>query len=70
MNTSELTFLTNDTDTLQHILALLHVQGIVREDNTRHPLALPGGRHGTNGVYQDDALTSFLVGIGVGVGVA
>ncbi|MCX2761064.1 hypothetical protein OQJ65_21955 [Vibrio sp. Sgm 22] len=37
---SELTFLQNDTGTLRHILALLRVQGIVREENTRHPLAL------------------------------
>ena len=37
---SELIFLTNDTDILRHILVLLHVQGIVREENTMHPLAL------------------------------
>ncbi|PHX03754.1 hypothetical protein VSPL_47740 [Vibrio splendidus] len=46
---------------------LLHVQGIVREENTMHPLALPGGRNGTNVVYKDYALTSILVGVGVGV---
>ncbi len=58
-----LTFLTNDTDTLRHILVLLHVQEIVREENTMHPLALPGGRNGTNMVYKDYALTSILVGV-------
>ena len=42
---------------------LLHVQGIVREENTMHALALPGGRHGTNVVYKDYALTSILVGV-------
>ncbi|WP_158008799.1 hypothetical protein [Vibrio splendidus] len=62
-----LTFLTDDTDTLRHILALLHVQGIVREENTMHPLALPVGRHGTHVVYNDYALTSILVGVGVDV---
>ena len=42
---------------------LLYVQGIVREENTMHPLALPGGRLGTNGVYKDYALTSFSLAL-------
>ncbi len=36
----ELAFLANDTDILRHILALLHIQGIVREEDTMHPLVL------------------------------
>ena len=60
-----LTFLTKDTDILRHILVLLHVQGIVREENTMHLLVLLGGRHGTNVVYKDHALTSSMVGVGV-----
>ncbi|WP_286292228.1 hypothetical protein [Vibrio apostichopi] len=65
-----LTFLTDDTGILRHILALLHVQGSVHEEKTMHPLALPRGRNGTNVVYKDYALASILVGVGVGVGVA
>lgn len=48
-----LTFRINDTDTLRHILAQLYAQEFVREENTMHLLALPGGRHGTSGVYKD-----------------
>lgn len=45
---------------------LLHVQGVAFEESTMHPLALPGGgRHGTNVVYKDYALTSILVGVSV-----
>ncbi|CDT85918.1 hypothetical protein VCR3J2_310092 [Vibrio coralliirubri] len=62
---SELTFLTNDTGTLRHTLVLLHVQGIVREENTMHPLGLSGGRYSTNVEYKDYALTSSMVGVGV-----
>ncbi|CAK1747004.1 hypothetical protein VCRA2114E365_150097 [Vibrio crassostreae] len=36
------TVLTNDTDTLRHILAQQYVQGIAREESTMHPLALSG----------------------------
>lgn len=64
-NHFRLTFLTNDTDTLRHILALQYVQGIAFEESTMHPLALPRGRHGTHVVYKDYALISILVGLGV-----
>ncbi len=44
---------------------LLHVQGIAFEESTMHPLALPGGRRGTNVVYKDYVLTSIFVGVGL-----